>query len=211
MKKEFVLLFFIILLIEGNLLEAQNRFKGGFTLAINGSQIDGDSMSGYNKGGLLAGVFVEYPLALRTNISFELLYSMKGSREKDTEDPNYIPIGPWHMLRLSYLEIPVKIEYKLTEKILAGGGIGCGILVGKKMIGIDRIEDTRYDAIRPYDIFPLFILKYRALDKIDFMLRYSYSILSVKKGRSNFFLARTNKGMHNNVISGGLNWYIGGK
>ena len=160
---------------------------------------------------LLAGVFVEYPLNLKTNISFEILYSMKGSREKDATDPNYVPTGPWHMLRLTYIDIPIQLEYQVTSKISAGGGVACGILVGKKFVGLDRIEDPRYDAIRPFDIYPLVSLKYRALDHIDFLLRYSYSIFSIAKGKSNFLLARTNRGMHNNVISGGLVWYIGGK
>lgn len=40
-------------------------FYGGLQLGINGSQIWGDQMSGFNKGGVLAGVFIDFPVTKR--------------------------------------------------------------------------------------------------------------------------------------------------
>lgn len=214
MKKSIItfLSIFALILIS-DLTYSQGRFKGGFTVGINGSQIDGDSMSGYNKGGLRAGVFIDYPLSKKTYISFEMLYSMKGSREKDNvdyNDPNYKP-GPWFSLRLSYLEIPLIVNYKWNEKIIAYGGIGAGILVGSKFIDNDQIENPDAKPIRTFDLIPLIGLKYQPWPRIGIFTQFSYSILNIGKDKSKTLLSRTNRGMHNNVISAGIRFYLGTK
>jgi hypothetical protein len=214
MKKNInILLSVLVFIILSDLTYSQGKFEGGFTVGINGSQIDGDSMSGYNKGGLRAGVFIDYPISKKTYISFEMLYSMKGSREKDNvdySDPNYTP-GPWFMLRLSYLEVPLIINFKWNEKIIVYGGIGAGILVGSKFIDIDKIENPDAKPIRTFDLIPQIGLKYQPFPRIAIFTQFSYSILNIGKDKSKTLLSRTNRGMHNNVISAGIRFYLGAK
>ena len=74
----FSLLFFLFHLTAYQ-LTAQN-FSARLMLGINGSQIDGDGMSGYYKPGLAAGAGVRFPLTDKISFGPEFLYSMKGSK-----------------------------------------------------------------------------------------------------------------------------------
>ena len=207
--KKIIILQTILLLISLHTF-SQNKFKGGLIVGINGSQIDGDSMSGFDKGGLLAGVFIDFPLSAKTYLSMELLYSMKGSKQKDQNSANYI-YGPWYMLRLTYIDVPLLLNYKIREKVMINGGIACGILVGSKYLDHDRMEEPRFDAIRAYDFLPVIGLKLQLTKNLYFFSRYSYSAFNIGKDKSNMLWSRTNRGLHNNVVTGGVRFYINPK
>jgi hypothetical protein len=71
-------LLLVVLLLIPVVLNAQ-RFKGGVLVGFNGSQIDGDTWSGFYKGGLLAGAFVNTDLRDGFSAQLEIKYSSKGA------------------------------------------------------------------------------------------------------------------------------------
>ena len=62
------------------------QFGGGLTAGVVGSQVAGDTFSGYNKGGIFAGGFVTLGMGGRSAMQLELAYFQKGSRENPTEE-----------------------------------------------------------------------------------------------------------------------------
>jgi len=104
-------------------LTAQQRFKAGLVAGVNASQINGDNTGGYNKLGLLGGLRVITVLSEKSDVSIELAYSQRGSKN-DKSEPVDIRID------LNYIEVPVLYTYKdwLDEsgdyyKVQALGGL----------------------------------------------------------------------------------------
>jgi hypothetical protein len=86
-------------------LEAQQRFKAGLTFGLNAAQINGDNTGGYNKLGIVGGLRAITVLTEKSDLSIELLYSQRGSRN-DKAEPINIRID------LNYIEIPVTYNFK---------------------------------------------------------------------------------------------------
>lgn len=84
---------------------AQERFKAGITAGLNASQIRGDATGGYNKLGIVAGLRAITVFTERTDLTIELTYSQRGSRN-DSSEPTQIQIN------LNYIEVPFIFHYK---------------------------------------------------------------------------------------------------
>jgi outer membrane protein with beta-barrel domain len=111
MLKNGLLLFataFFFILFVGN-TNAQRRFKAGFLLGLNASQILGDDVGGYNKLGIQGGLRGTAVLKDRMDVSMELLYSQRGSYQKQG-----LPGSSAGSLKinLQYVEVPVVFSYK---------------------------------------------------------------------------------------------------
>jgi len=105
MKQKYNFFLYILsFLILGN-LNAQ-RFQGSAVFGFNVSQIDGDELIGFDKGGLTGGFKLNYPLLKKSDLSLEMLYSQRGSRPKLFSADNNLTIN------LNYFELPLLIDYK---------------------------------------------------------------------------------------------------
>ena len=111
MKKIFFLFILIIFYTSSN----SQDFKGGVILGLSTSQVSGDNLAGFNKAGLIFGVFTNRILSNRNSLQLEIVYIQKGSRNpeiinEDSEDYN----KPY--INLSYIEIPIllKLNYNKT-------------------------------------------------------------------------------------------------
>src|SRR5690606_12816075 len=79
-------------------------FNAGILAGINDSQVAGDSYSGFNKAGILVGLYSDIDIISKINLQFEINYSQKGSRKKantDEGDTEYF------LLRFDYIDILV--------------------------------------------------------------------------------------------------------
>ncbi len=112
----FLLLFLLVGLLAPR-LHAQT-FNAAIIGGINLSQIDGDDMAGYDKVGWNAGVKAYAFLQEQLSLSFELLYSEKGSRAS-LIDRQFVP--PTNIF-MQYAEIPVLIHYHDRNGMVFGGG-----------------------------------------------------------------------------------------
>lgn len=117
-------------------------FSAGALAGVNASQISGDGYAGFNKAGLLLGLFSNVAISQKIDLQFEINYSEKGSRknpktsEGDTE---------FFLLRMNYINIPIMAQYQ-KRKFTYEGGIYVGQLIS------DHIENE----LGPSEIPPEF-------------------------------------------------------
>jgi len=105
-------LFFIL----GN-LTAQNINIGALA-GVNASQVSGDGYGGFNKAGLLIGVYSNFDISQKVNLQFEINYSQKGSRRNPKTDKGNTD---FFLLRMNYVEIPVIARVQKNSFTFEGG------------------------------------------------------------------------------------------
>jgi hypothetical protein len=118
----FYLLFFVLAgFVQQSLAQ---QFHGGLTAGLVGSQVAGDTYSGYKKAGIYAGGYVSLDVGERSSLQMELTYFQKGSRENPTEKNGY----DYFLFRADYIEMPVLYQYKMGKDkrftIEAGPSVG---------------------------------------------------------------------------------------
>ncbi len=126
-KYKYPFLLFSLLLAFSFTLRAQNnnRFEAGLKIGVNGSQIDGDGYTGWDKAGLNLGVFARTDFSEKWGMQFDLLYSQKGSRDPQDADNNKFN---YYLIRLDYVEVPVLAQYSFS-RFRAEFGPTFGVLV----------------------------------------------------------------------------------
>jgi hypothetical protein len=146
--KSVVLLCSILFLSLSTLAQ---QFHGEFQLGVAGSQVSGDELSGFNKGGLLVGGGVRYAFDQKTSLGFSILYLQKGSRSTNNlanGDTSY------YRLRLNYLEFPVLVRVTTGKKLYFELGTSIGYLV--------KSSEEDQDGVLGFDPYR------RNFSKIDF-------------------------------------------
>ena len=119
------ILFSLISAIGVQKVNAQ-AFKAEIIGGTNISQVDGDEVFGFLKYGVNMGLGVVMPIHKNWSLSFETLYTQKGSRlgkvYSDSLDGSY-------KLHLNYAEVPFLIQYTDRDRASAGIGFSWGRLV----------------------------------------------------------------------------------
>ena len=174
-----LLLLVLILTFPAAFLKAQN-FSGRLILGINGSQIDGDGMSGYYKPGLVAGLGVRFPINEKIRIGPEFMYSMKGSKASfdQVTIQGFLPIT----YRLNYIDLPIVLDYQISGDIQAESGLSYGRLLNAKLDnGTNQTKNNFLDVSSLFnksDFQFLIGLKYKIFDNIWLSGRFLYSVVS---------------------------------
>lgn len=188
-------LIFTLLLMCSIIVQAQ-RFDGGVTVGIVGSQLDGDHHSGYNKVGFVAGAFVNTKLNEKYSLQLEMKFIQKGSKGLDTLSGKF----NYYRSKLNYIEVPVLISYFYKKKYKGEIGIGGGYL-------INAFEDKdSYGYTKAYPDFYKFELtgtagiSYIFSEKFSVSLRFTYSLLPVRADYSGA-LWYIDRGEYNNLLS----------
>ena len=119
----FLLIFFPFFLPVN--LAAQG-FHGGVMAGLAGSQVAGDTYSGYDKAGLFLGGYVGWEFTPRSGLQLELEYFQKGSRKNPDPDKNDYGQS---LFRVNYVELPVLYQYKIDWFIIEAGP-SAGFLMG---------------------------------------------------------------------------------
>jgi hypothetical protein len=200
-----VIIFLTSMLLLGSLSANSQYFFGGLQAGINGTQIWGDKMKGFNKGGLIAGVFIDFPVSKKAFLTMEMNYTEKGSRSKDGTMQT---AGTWTLVKVSYLEVPLLINYKLSEKADLNIGLSYGIKVGHKYTDSLGIENPAFDPFRNYDFEMCGGGNYRLGDKFKLTLRAGASLITVGKGKSNPIWSKTNTGLINIVTTCTIKYFF---
>lgn len=114
-------------------------FKAALIGGFNLSQIDGDDMAGYDKFGWNAGVKAYAFVEERISLSFEILYSEKGSRAS-LIDRQFVPPTDIFM---QYAEIPILVHYHDQNGMIFGAGVAYNQLFDfqRTVNGVDTSED----------------------------------------------------------------------
>lgn len=190
MKKWLILLF----LFQIRMAQAQ-YFTGELVLGLAGTQVSGDQLQGFNKGGLIAGGGVRLHFNKLSSLGFRIQYFQKGSRKaSDIEngDPTF------YLMRLNYMEVPVFYRYNY-KKFFLEAGPSMGVLVGNSEEDQDGEMPLRKEFNR-IDISGSFGLGYILSKKWNFAFNYYQSLLPVRS-HSGDAVYRLNRGQYNSAIT----------
>jgi hypothetical protein len=186
----------IIFILSGlGVLKAQN-FKGEIYAGAVGSQVSGDELSGFNKGGFAIGAGVRLHIDEKSSIGFRLGYIQKGSRKPSAEE-NGIP--SFYLLRLNYIEMPILYRYRTGKKLYFEAGPSLGYLFSAHEE--DQFGEMPY--MKPFlkfDLGATAILGYPLGKDWDFQFGFIQSVLPIREHGSGSTY-RLNKGQYNTVIS----------
>ena len=175
---------------------AQN-FDAGIVAGFAATQVDGDTHSGYNKVGPIAGIWVGRRINNVLYTRFELRYVQKGSYAKDIQDG---ATTGYFRMRLNYFELPVLLGYRFGNGLNALLGLSFGYLgkaVEMNQFGTYPPEDIQ--KFQKFEFAGMAGIEYNQSEHWAFNLLYSYSILPIRPHKVSI-INRWNRGQYNNVI-----------
>ena len=195
MKKRFA-----ILLCCGFLtisVQAQN-FDGGIIAGASTSQVAGDMLGGFNKIGLLAGVYTNLKIKENLKVQLEITYIEKGS-----SNPN-LHKSTIQEITLSYMEVPISINLQQKESLGVELGILPAFIISSKMN--DYFSEIEIDpSFKKYDFGIFAGINYHLNKRIILNSRISNSIIPIRPHVSGA-TDNWNKGQYNTVLSFALHY-----
>ena len=173
MSKQFSLL---ILLIITSVFSFAQAFEGGVAAGLVGSQVAGDTYSGFNKPGAYASVWIRLGLSERSSMQTELSFIQKGSRHNPDEKKQDFT---FYLMRLNYIEMPFLYQYSFKSKLTIETGLSLSLLL-KSYEDLNYIE-VSYGNFRLLN--PTFVagFGYPINDKLGAHFRMDSSILSIRQ------------------------------
>ena len=177
MKQLSVSIFFVVCLVMAGFSQ---RFEGGLLAGLNASQVDGDTYSGYHKPGIVAGAYVLTNLSQTVFSGMEIKFSQKGSRKNP--DPK-IPDDPSkYIMRLNYIDLPVYIGIRTSERTSILGGLSAGYLMkGTEYNNYGAFVKEDQHPFNNYDIQCFLGFRFQMTDRFYIDLRGAYSILPIRE------------------------------
>lgn len=177
-KPSFAFLGVILLVLLFNPSVAQ-RFTGGFNAGLAATQVDGDTYSGYNKAGVIAGGWVNVLLSDHSAFQAGLTYIQKGSRHNpDPDKGDYTQL----LIRLGYVEMPLLYQYRLKNGLYLEGGTSLGVLL-HSFSELDQLETTHLNPFRLLDLSLQLGIGYQFSEKWKINMRNGNSLGSIRKER----------------------------
>ncbi len=182
---------------------SQNRFKAGIKAGISTCQVAGDTYSGFNKAGMVAGGFVKTKLNENWGVQFEILYIQKGSKHNSNPD-----VGDYtfYLMKLNYLEVPLLFQYR-NKKFSFEVGPGVGYLTSAKEY--DTYGDIT--GLRPFNTTEVSFnvgISYNLFKNLDINWRYNNSLNAIREHASGATFW-WNPGQQNNVLAFTLSYWFG--
>ncbi len=109
MTKKFMYSILVFLLYVTAIESAigQQRFSAGLIAGLTAAQIDGDQSAGFNKIGLTGGLKATTFLTDKLDLSFEILFSQRGSVSELVKNNS----GIQQKLHLNYVQVPFIVGY----------------------------------------------------------------------------------------------------
>lgn len=204
MKKFFISL----ILIATALNSSAQSFGGGIILGISTSQVGGDNLGGFNKAGLLTGVYANRTINPLLTLQMEMTYIQKGSNNPNMNDFEH-PDLDVPDISMSYIEIPLLIKYKQSEVLDIEGGLQAAYLIsGHYNDTYGKIQNSSGDPFINRDISLLIGVDYKYSKHISLNTRISNSILPIGEEDYNHPIRYNSsmKGKYNSVLSFALHY-----
>jgi len=184
-------------------------FTGGLKAGFNLSQIDGDGMKGYHKGGLIFGAFINRELSSTLKWQMEMFYIGRGSKEVTKVDS--LVVG-YKRIAVNYIEVPLLLQfwaerYKTNFEL----GLSFSTLVNSKEENEDGVT-TFIGPFRRFGVGTLIGFNYAFGDRLSGTARFTYSLSPIAvENKVLFTVWNRFGGSYNNVIEVVLNYHINSK
>jgi hypothetical protein len=184
-----------ILLVCNSRSSAQS-FDAGLIAGLSTTQISGDQLSGFNKVGVIAGGFVSTFISEKFDGNMQLMYIQKGSRKNaDPEKNDYTS----YLLRLSYIEVPLLLQWKYSNRFIFEAGPSFGVLLSSyEENEIGELPDRR--AFNDFEFGGSVGMNIVLVNNLIFNARLSTSIIPVRDHQSGQTF-RLNAGQYNSVLA----------
>ena len=196
----------VILLSFLTTVSVGQDFKGGIKAGFNLSQIDGDKLAGYHKGGLIFGAYINRKLSSTLNWQMEMIYIGKGSKKGINPDKNQFY---YRRISVDYIEIPVLLQF-WADKIKTNFELGLSfatLISSKEEDGFG--ETTFIGPFRPFEFGSLVGLNYAFTDQWSGTARLTYSLSPIAvENKVLFTVWNRYGGSYNNVLEFTLNYKI---
>ena len=167
----------IILMVFTGMAAYSQNFQGGVLAGLNGSQVDGDNYSGYNKAGIVAGAYVLTNLSRTVFSGMEIKFAQKGSRN----NPNPKTGDLLYIMRLNYIDLPVYLGVHTSEKTSILGGVSAGYLMSGNEYDIDgKFPPENQHAFNNIDIQGFIGFRFQMTDRLSVDLRGAYSLMPIR-------------------------------
>lgn len=190
--------FFILLLTITSLTGFAQRFEGGALVGLNASQVDGDNYSGYHKPGIALGGYVQTNLSRTVYAGMELKFAQKGSRNIDSlATDGQIK----YIMRLNYVDLPVYLGIRTSERISLLVGVSPGYLIsGREYNDYGKLTEQDQKAFSEFDLQGLLGFRFQFTKRLFVDLRGAYSVLPIRKQKGDpLWYWRSNQ--FNNLLS----------
>lgn len=200
MRSSRLLTIFILVIALPVLLPAQS-FRAGVLTGVTASQISGDQLGGFDKAGLMAGGMVSTQLGKKLDLAMEILYIQKGSKKNAKPD---IQDYSSYLLRLSYFEVPVMLQWHYSKRFTFEGGLTFGALLKE----YEEDELGELPERKPFNKFEMGVaggMKVNFAKQFCFIGRIASSILPVRD-HSSGETYRLNKGQYNALLLFGVQY-----
>ncbi len=164
------------ILITCTLSIKSQDFKAGAIGGATFSQVQGDTYAGFNKIGIVGGLYVSRSFTDIWAGQFEIVYKQKGSRHNPNESKGDYTI---YKLNFDYIEVPLLAKLRLND-ILFEGGASLGLLINSS-------EEDQYGEIssiypfEDYELSGLVGVGYQFHPKMYVNLRWSHAFTRVRK------------------------------
>jgi opacity protein-like surface antigen len=175
--KKFVYL--ILVLVLTGLTTFAQRFEGGLIGGFNASQVDGDLYKGYHKPGIALGGYVQTNLSRTVYAGMELKLMQKGSRNIDSLA---IEGQIKYVMRLNYVDLPVYLGIRTSDKISLLIGISPGYLLsGTEYNDYGKFPVQDQNAFNDFDFQGWLGFRFQITRRLYADLRGSYSLIPIRK------------------------------
>ena len=198
----------ILFLLVSFFIKAQS-FGGGAIAGISTSQVGGDNLSGFNKAGLLIGVYANRLISDLISFQMELTYIQKGSNNPKMNDANHSSFLK-EDISMEYAEVPFIIQYHQSQKIKIEGGAYFSSLINAYYNDLNGQIPSSSSVFIKYDIGLIIGIDYIYSEKISLNSRISNSIIPLGTedyNNSNTFNSKL-KGKYNSVLSFALHYNL---
>lgn len=193
MKKNIILIAIFLSLVNFTFSQG---FRGGLLLGATATQVTGDKLAGYDKLGVLGGVFTEFSFSERTTGRLEMYYIQKGSRHIPGEfDYNK------YVMSLHYVEVPLIYQYRFYKKFSFQTGLSFAYLFSSKEKDQNgTINSDGRIPFRNYDFSLLGGFTYKINDAWMASARYAYSALYIREKPDFENISYHNRRQFNDVV-----------
>lgn len=175
MFQRYAFLFFFLLT---SFCVSGQKFEGGLQLGLVGSQVAGDTYSGYNKAGINAGGWVNFSVAPKSKFQMELVYIQKGSRENPNYEKNKMDA---YLMQLGYAALPVLYRHQYSDFLSFEAGLSLNVLIHQRETfnGYETI-DSPFSAT---NVCLLAGLSAKVNERLRINIRTDNSLNSIRRNR----------------------------